>query len=481
MKLGKNISKILLVSVLLSFISAVAYGCKTEDIKTGSDSTVSESVTETESQEHQLEIKNYEGYAFKILSLASIGLDYAYSTNEENGEVLNDAIFRRNMEVEETYNVTISDVSSLGDFNEVINSLRESILANSDDYDAAAGQIGWLSALISEKGLIGWDGNEYLDMEKSCWDATANESMSIMKRHYFLVGDISMTYSNSTYVTFFNKKLIGDYNLEDPYKLVSDGKWTIDKTYEMAKIAGDDIDGNAVMDVNDQWGLLFTAFTNQMYSAGCDFFKTNSEGIPELTMGTERFVATHQKLVNLVYNTKGVWSEGTYVTNIFKDGRGLLLHAILGNAQLFRDMTDDYGIIPIAKKDEAQEKYRTYVYYGTTGLVMPVTVSDISRTGLIIQAMCENSIDTIRAAYYDNILSYKLSRDDESVKMLDLIFATRGFDIGIMMQIGDVEMDYIKLYIDADKTKAANIVSFLAENELKYTTALNALVESVGK
>lgn len=480
MKLGKNISKILLVSVLLSFISAAAYGCKTEENDAGDDGTVSETAASTETQEEKLEIKNYDGYAFKILSLASIGLDFAFSTEEENGEVLNDAIFRRNMGVEEAYNVTISDISDLGDFNEVINRLRECILADSDDYDAAAGQTGWLSALISEKGLIAWDGNEYLDTDKPCWDATANESMSILKRHYLLVGDISMTYSNSTYVTFFNKKLIGDYNLEDPYKLVGDGKWTIDKTYEMARAAGDDLDGNSVMDVNDQWGLLFTAFTNQMYSAGCDFFKTNTEGIPELTMGTERFVATHQKLVDLVYNTEGVWSEGTYVSDIFKDGRGLLLHAILSNAQLFRDMTDDYGIIPIAKMDEAQEQYRSYVYYGTTGLVMPVTVSDTSRTGLILQAMCENSTDTVRAAYYDNILSYKLSRDDESVKMLDLIFATRGFDIGIMMQIGDVEMDYIYLYIDADKTKAANIVSFLAEKEYKYATALDALVEAVG-
>lgn len=276
MKVGKNISKILLVSVLLSSISAAAYGCKTEETETGGNNTVSETVTVTESQEQPLEIKDYGGYVFKILSLASIGPDYAFSTDEENGEVFNDAIFRRNMKIEEAYNVTISDESSLGDFNEVINRLRECILADSDDYDTAAGQIGWLSALISEKGLIGWDGNEYLDMEKPCWDATANDSMSIMKRHYFLVGDISMTYSNSTYVTFFNKKLIGDYNLEDPYKLVSDGKWTIDKTYEMAKSAGDDIDGNSVMDVNDQWGLLFTAFTNQMYSASCDFFKTNS-------------------------------------------------------------------------------------------------------------------------------------------------------------------------------------------------------------
>ena len=45
---------------------------------------------------------------------------------------------------------------------------------------------------------------------------------------------------------------------------------------------------------------------------------------------------------------------------------------------------------------------------------------------------------TLTPAYYDITLQGKAVRDEESADMLDIIFASRIFDLGNMYQLGDV-------------------------------------------
>ena len=39
------------------------------------------------------------------------------------------------------------------------------------------------------------------------------------------------------YVIFFNKQMVSDFGLDNPYQLVYDGKWTIDAFDKMARAA----------------------------------------------------------------------------------------------------------------------------------------------------------------------------------------------------------------------------------------------------
>lgn len=85
----------------------------------------------------ELPEKDYEGYEFKILNkIEGWGIynNEHLVVEEENGEVLNDAIYGRNRLVEEQFNVVITEVITQ---NTVMNDVATAVMAGDDSYDVA--------------------------------------------------------------------------------------------------------------------------------------------------------------------------------------------------------------------------------------------------------------------------------------------------------------------------------------------------------
>ena len=59
-------------------------------------------------------------------------------------------------------------------------------------------------------------------------------------------------------------------------------------------------------------------------------------------------------------------------------------------------------------------------------------------TGVILEAMASDSAQHLVPAFYETLLKSKLSRDNDSEEMLDLIFASRSFDMGPIFSWGDI-------------------------------------------
>ena len=69
----------------------------------------------------------------------------------------------------------------------------------------------------------------------------------------------------------------------------------------------------------------------------------------------------------------GAWQD-------FLKGGIVFCGAMLGPINSLREMEDDFGVIPMAKKDEAQERYGNYVSNGwTTAYAVPMTNKDPDR------------------------------------------------------------------------------------------------------
>ena len=58
-----------------------------------------------------------------------------YFTDAENGEVINDAVYRRTINIEERFNVSFEHHDTGGDWNEVSEAVRISVLAGDKAYD----------------------------------------------------------------------------------------------------------------------------------------------------------------------------------------------------------------------------------------------------------------------------------------------------------------------------------------------------------
>ena len=99
----------------------------------------------------------------------------------------------------------------------------------------------------------------------------------------------------------------------------------------------------------------------------------------------------------------------------------------MGNAQKLRQMDIDFGIIPGPKWDEAPENYANC---GGNPYFMCVltTNADLERTGILMESMAYESMKTVKVAAYDEMLMGKVSRDNDSEAMLDIINSTLVYD-----------------------------------------------------
>jgi hypothetical protein len=138
-------------------------------------------------------------------------------------------------------------------------------------------------------------------------------------------------------------------------------------------------------------------------------------------------------------------------------------------------MPTDFGVLPIPKKDAAQNYYSCDVNSWTgLGVTVPATAADMEKTGVFLEAYAAESYRRVKPAYYDVLLSGKVARDDESLDMLDIIFGNRTYDIGAIGTYGTLnELIYLVMNYDM------NVTSWVDKRIDKAQKDIDKLVEKI--
>ena len=124
--------------------------------------------------------------------------------------------------------------------------------------------------------------------------------------------------------------------------------------------------------------------------------------------------------------------------NMQSEGRALFQFTHLDRVTLLRGYDFNFGILPNTKLHESQAEYHNAVNgWCSTSISIPIT-AEPERTGIILEALTAESYYTLRTAYYEVSLKTKFLRDDESEEMLDIIFASRVYDLGNFYNWGDI-------------------------------------------
>lgn len=436
--------------ISLSLIAAlICCGCAGQDetpvLAVTNDTTAEETTVKPE-----LEVKDFGGYDFNILvhTQGTPGswhqhLDFGWS-EEAAGDLINDAVYTRNLIIEERYNVTINSIEA----DDPYNMGKNAILAGTNEYDVIMPYIDQSFTLAEEGLLVDFNELDGLDITNSWWDQAIKRDLSLRGRLYVLTGDISMADEELNYGVYFNKGLIDEYSLDDPYQLVRDNKWTIDQLHSMAKAVTHDLNGDSVVDENDMYGVLtdFGVAPVWFFALGGQMAGIKDDGTPEILLGSERASDIMDKLsgffndAEAVLNesqTKGSWAgfDQMLITN-----RALFRAGSIYDMPFYRDMENDFGVLPYPKlKSEQEDYYHIIATQVCAGVCVPVGGEDLARTGLLLEALASESRDTVTKAYYDINLYKKLTRDSESGEMLDIIFATKRYDLAKTFAWGGLE------------------------------------------
>ncbi len=467
----KTITLCLLFALLLSSCG----GATTET--TAQSTTAAETTVETEPETSILESlgeKDFAGGNFVLMDInATPDLHVNLPTEELTGDLVGDALYERDLYIEETYNISLDYIQSApGD-----NLLKKSVTAGDNAYQAIIG--GVLAAnfqtLATEGVLANLCLAEDLTLDAPWWSKLMYDSMRIDDIMYITCGDIAPAIYQAPCCYFLNLALLDEMGIDtDIFNLVTEGKWTLDAVYNLTADTDRDENGDGKMDLNDDFYGVVMQPTNETSDALMTAVNhplcADKNGTLALALD-EAAETTIEKIRNFAKKIpyKGI----NDVINItFKESRALLLQHKLESAGVhLRDMEDPYLILPMPKRDELQESYISCVSGYVTGFVVLPKTADLAYSGFITEALARYSHEKVRPLAYDMVYTAKTTRDSRTADVLNIIFDTLYLDFNTCYNFGGVS-DAMTNIIFNDKPFASSIAAIetkTAEAIAKFT------------
>ena len=436
--------------------------------------------------------QNYEGREFRILGF-DVGGHFANNisntfmevwADEYNGEIINDAIYDRNAKASELLNITIVPqlVISTGD---MATRIKQAVSAAADDFDVALQSLSNLGTTLQNNELANFKKFPTIDTSAPWYDQNSVDTFTLFgEKLYWLTGDYMLLDDYAVHVIFFNKDLVTNAGQELPYETVREGAWTLDKFCAMTKAAELDVNGDGKMVIGtDIVAHLENHDKIKHWVYGCRerSITINEDKTLEIDTLSERQVNVVERLYHYTVEEGMTYSisDDSQLSPAFKSGLATSYCIALAYINQYRDMPDDFGIVPMPKYDETQEEYGHYISnYAATALCSPLTVRDREFVGTCIDTLSAFSTETVNKALYEVLLTSKLVRDQESVEMLEIALSTKYYDWAVDFPWGSTfEAAYNGVY---DK-KTFNYVSSATSALKAQKKLLERLIDNISE
>jgi len=173
---------------------------------------------------------------------------------------------------------------------------------------------------------------------------------------------------------------------------------------------------------------------------------------------------------------KGVYYVDKADATRFPNSLSMFYAEKLNYTDKLREMKDDYGIVPMPKYDEAQDAYYTIADDNYSQVMIPVNAGDLELCGAFLEIMSAESYKFITPAYFETTMKDKYLRDENSIKMLDLIVEGAYYDFAA---INTFTLGYpvftVRSAMQHHENK--NFATHWAEDESMLTKNLENLLE----
>lgn len=421
------------VALMLSLLATVS--CSEEGVEESISVTEESLSTKASERSDMPDIAScdYGGETFHVLAPEWGLYQTCFFTDEQNGEVMNDAIYDRKMLVEEYLGVVLTQQVE-GTILELHNKVQSAVVSGDDTYQLVLTHcIQDLGSMVTVGLLYDFNKLPNISLRNDYWNQSCNENMALGEHLYYAISDYMLADVNAI---LFNKTLVEAYALDDPYELVRSGAWTLDTMFSLGGEVAGDSNGDGVFDLNDQYGFTTEqrwVMNSFLYSSGISLVEVNEKGQHTLAIHGEPIIRLcevfHRELngsSNSLYYPMGATAEESVK---MPTGRVLFQVESLVNLPTLRDCTVEFGILPFPKLDETQESYTTNDWSGF--MCIPKTVGNPDMIGKVCEMLAFYSAETTIPAYYDTLLGDKLARDEDSKEMLSLIYDGVVYDPGV--------------------------------------------------
>ena len=361
---------------------------------------------------------------------------------EETGDVIDDAIFNRNIAVEDRLGIEFEYVEEKGASNDYENWIKkaENDWQADNSYDIYAGY-SRSAPLMTLKGMTtNLLDYEAFSVEKPWWPQALTTECTINDKLYFCSGDISTNLLWMMIGTFYNKELYAQYFASEktPMDMVDDNEWTMEKFFSMAKDIYLD-DGNGKKDDADFYGFVLYQTNADAFQTGAGIVsieKDETKGLRISEGWNSQRCADACALVGEFLDSEGVfYNDSTKIRDIFYEERALFI-----TDRLFivagKDTSESgkiefsYGLVPQPKFTTDQEIFLTNVGHPFTMYAVNSQSRKIEAAVTTLEALGSANHRSVTPAVFEVAMKVRYTDDPQTSGMYDILREGISFDIG---------------------------------------------------
>ena len=389
---------------------------------------------------------------------------YMMEGENNGGDVLFDAVYRRNQTVQERLNVKFAFKKGPEVSQKFNDEIPKYILAGEADWDVLfmSAQFGFTQSLLGY--YVDLMDFPYVNVDQPWWwtDYMEEESIDTSKR-FLLNGDLTL------------------------YALVDEGTWTVDRFLEYCAGAYEDVNGDGVRDEDDVYGARHTSiFTGVNYltlSCGLPMHSRDDKGLPVLNIYNnywfdwteilDRYIMTDE--YSKISKTPNTITTAHY----FNNAKSLFSMSMLYDANLFRDTEFEYGIVPFPKYSEEYDYLSSGATPNAEAIMIPITTdtAKYDAIGASIEALCAESYRTVTETYYETTLKGKYLGSENDIRMVDTIYKNIGTNFVMVagVELGKGAISSMFVYVIRDND--ANLASYFDANKVTFDKYMADMME----
>ncbi|MBQ8642400.1 MAG: hypothetical protein IJ480_09310 [Clostridia bacterium] len=476
-----SIITLLLAAMLLPTLTSCGDSGDTAEDTTPAETAPAETAKETTEEEYRhsisdgIEDEDFGGRDFIVLGSDEQAFGDFIVVEELNGEVLNDSVYNRNLAIEERFNTKVGYTAPTGGYDQSNAVLKKAVQGgDADAFQMASYHVVSNSGNAIQGYYMNWYDVPHINFDQPWWSDSTVDDLTVNGRCYLAVGDAAVSSIAQTYCMIYDKTKILDYEIDDVYETVRDGKWTIDHLQSISADVYQDLDGNGEVDLNDYYGFISNSQSNlntYLWSFDNQIYQKDASGELQYTYYSERLVDIFEKLYSVFYESEGITltsytDADTHFLAIraFAEGHSLFVNALLSQTITFlSEFENEYGILPYPKYNEEQAEYKTMVDGNHEAMGIAKNGNDLNFVGKITEVMCAEAYKKILPAYYDVSLKQRYASSPDDAEMIELCVASRVFDFGYAYDNFSGVSFYIQNLIGRDAS--TDIASHYQKNE----------------
>ena len=295
--------------------------------------------------------------------------------------------------------------------------------------DIAIGVMWNTASVLTNRAFADLNKIDTVHLDRDYYDQNMNTILDINGIQRAASCGLTCTPVSETAAVVFNKRILKECGLENPYDLYKNNKWTLSKMREMAKTATKDLDGVAGMGINDQYGITTldtVAFAKNILTASDAYLIAKEKGGSFVyNMGDDKIINNLKFAQDWIGRDNSIFINSSQDAQHaqFSNGKALFYTFQLSYLSKFTEMKDDYGIVPFPRGDEV-DKYIGQMNWNTSLMGIPVTVGkdEINDIGSVFEALASYSASDNETM--KNTLAGRFARDEESIEMMQVISET---------------------------------------------------------